>query len=1054
MFKRSVIIFLAFAVAAVVLFLSLLADKSDSKRDERTNVEINTTDPWHPPNPNQTDSGQFRATGESSHVYVRTKNDRGQIFVFSGDSFEPLTEAMNEIQMTKPMARIHLKPGERVMEIRADEGVFIAPDLQPRSGDFQGNVVVTLFETKKGEKLSLAQDSPNVVLRVFLEEASFDIESGSIEGDGEVMVTGERFEFLGKGLRMTYNEVRRRLQELIITRGRELRMSRHAGERSRTEASESKAGQPAQPSMTGTPMQYYRAVFHDQVTVQTDAGRVANCDTLEVTFGTRRNSKDDNMLQQFRTRKKNARGQDSGEGKVPGGPGDQATSHANLHLAPIQQHILFAAIALTNEDARSLFTRHDDDVVVNWAGKLEVNPLEQKPEMLAGPNDFSFRLRGPMRLTTMKEDLIIHAQLMEYFHNAARLRLASINQNPIAFNAQAWGVMHTNELIVDVAEERAIFHGKGDWKSHGERNVIADLNPAGNFAGRYDRLPPGTAMSWHDRLVVSFYMDENAGGENSKPGSLGDIQAIKRARFHGDVNIYHPDFDLRGDMLTAGLDPPDASTGRQRLSDLNAMGNIHVLSHADKPEDQLNMRSNELIIGLETLENGDLRPNEVLARGDVHARQRDLSLLAGELLVELDTADDELTLKPSSRSKSTTKVNYKRVIASQDVHVEIELSDDTVEIGATKLIVEDDQVEFFGERGDPATMGTSKGMLISNHFVLDQIKETLHAMGKGTFDIYASVLDEESDPRFADRKLLLSTTWRDNMHYDNLNNYVQFIGNVLARSKRNNSTMQLRGDDLRLDITTNKKETQKPANGEKSLLSRGDRSLQRIAVHGSAQFIAANWGQFGNDRPETRVTIEGPMLTFDSATERVQVLGQGRMGIEDYREKTAEQSTSEDPLAQVSGRGATLFTWKDQLNLDFRYNDMLILDQVQMLHVPLGSDKSVQVDCHRLVADLADTGGLNVLQHTKPDHVDLREVKADGNVRVLGYDHEIYTDHLDYTHYDQTMLLHGDLGNDTRVIDTSAGMTSLRVRKIKWDLQQNRFEIIDMGRGTIPIQRR
>ena len=1036
MFKRFVIIFLACAAATVVLFLTLLTDPSDSQQGKRSDVQMDPDIAWNLP-----DSARpgLLAPGRGTPLNIRTKNERGQIFEFQGDSLDPLDNAMNMVRLIQPVSRIHLKPGERVLEIRADEGTFIAPGLQPRSGDFQGNVVVTLFETQGGKQINLSPDSPHIALRIFLDEASFDLEAGSIDSEGPVYVTSRRFEFKGRGLRMTYNEVRKRLQELIITRGESLRLTRHAPKKPTEDPAPAQPVSDAGDDATAAPLiQYYKAVFHDEVVITEPTGGIRDCNRMEITFGIERGEKDDQLLQNLGPRRKNSKDKSS---RIK-------TGASAVSADPVTQ-VLLNVIAQTGRDSRSLFTPRDDDIVVTWKGKLTVLPQPDKPASLKGKNDFLFDLYGaPMRITTVKEDLVINAAKLSYLNHAARLKLDGDAEHLLTFIAEQWGVMRTDGLTIDVKEERAIFHGAGAWKAHGERNVIAEIEPERQFGSRYDRLPPGTTLAWHDKLVVNFYMREDGRREG-----LGDIKAVERAVFHGDVNIYHPDFDLRADSMTAALLTPDAETGKQRLNDMRAQGNIHVISRADDPDDQMNLRSRELIVGLETLPNGNLRPTGVLAKGAVRARQRELTLMSNELLVELQQSDDDdTTLRKTRPEPSTSKVEYKRITARDDVRVEIEQSDDTVEISANTLVVEGDEIQFFGQDNQPASMATSKGMIVAQHLVLDQVRETLHAIGAGTFDIFAAVLEEDGDHRFMDRELLLSTTWRDNMHYDNKNNYVQFIGNVLSRAKRENSTSQLRADDVRLDLAV--LEDTGGAGGDNKLLSRGNRSLDRIAAHGNVQFIAADWGRFGADKPQTRVTIEGQVVTFESATQRVQVIGQGRMGVEDYSEKDVMERLDADPLAQVSGRGATLFTWADQLNLDFKHNDMLILGQVQMMHVPQGKsiNEGVQVDCRRLVADLIETGGLNMLHRDKVDHVNLREVLANDDVRVIGHGHEIYTDTLDYTHYDQIMMLEANAGNNTTVHNTESNFTT-RARKIKWHLQDNRIEIINVGRGTLPVRR-
>ncbi len=107
-------------------------------------------------------------------------------------------------------------------------------------------------------------------------------------------------------------------------------------------------------------------------------------------------------------------------------------------------------------------------------------------------------------------------------------------------------------------------------------------------------------------------------------------------------------------------------------------------------------------------------------------------------------------------------------------------------------------------------------------------------------------------------------------------------------------------------------------------------------------------------------------MTFDNLAQQVQVIGPGHMLIEDYRSASpgngraiaaatsaanpASQPTTDatDPTIHFSGRGKTLFTWTGQLTLDAYHNDMLIEQEVQMVHATPENTDPVQLDCRAL----------------------------------------------------------------------------------------------------------
>ena len=127
-------------------------------------------------------------------------NKKGQLLQLFGQSLTPLPEGVSAVQ--KPMARLHSSQS-RVLEIKADRGSFIAPENQPRSGEFSDNVVVTVYESPRGRNVDLSPESKDIKLRAYLQDARFDLQLGQIDSNGLVHLTSDRMDFRGRGLSMT-----------------------------------------------------------------------------------------------------------------------------------------------------------------------------------------------------------------------------------------------------------------------------------------------------------------------------------------------------------------------------------------------------------------------------------------------------------------------------------------------------------------------------------------------------------------------------------------------------------------------------------------------------------------------------------------------------------------------------------------------------------------------------------------------------------------------------------------------------------------------------------
>jgi hypothetical protein len=148
---------------------------------------------------------------------LRVTEDRRTLLTY--DDIDPKPQGVFDV--TRPDARIFFSP-QRVMTIEADQGTIVAPGNQPREGDFQGHVIVTLYRSEDGQPVSL-KGLGDIAVRVYLERAQFDLELGRLHSDGPVHLTGRTVDFRGRELLLKFNELHNRLQRLKITHGQVLR---------------------------------------------------------------------------------------------------------------------------------------------------------------------------------------------------------------------------------------------------------------------------------------------------------------------------------------------------------------------------------------------------------------------------------------------------------------------------------------------------------------------------------------------------------------------------------------------------------------------------------------------------------------------------------------------------------------------------------------------------------------------------------------------------------------------------------------------------------------
>jgi hypothetical protein len=186
---------------------------------------------------------------------------------FFYQSLTPQEQGVFEI--VKPQARFYVAPW-RVIHMQSDEGRFVAPDNHPLSGEFRKNIVVTVFQCEENQTIDLAPNSPHRLLEFHItDSAQFDTVQGEIKSDSDVeLVTPitQQVTFKGKGMRLVYNELNRRIEYMEITHGKSLRHDPNA--RGIVPADEKK---PAEKSATKKPeepkasplVQYYRVTFSE-----------------------------------------------------------------------------------------------------------------------------------------------------------------------------------------------------------------------------------------------------------------------------------------------------------------------------------------------------------------------------------------------------------------------------------------------------------------------------------------------------------------------------------------------------------------------------------------------------------------------------------------------------------------------------------------------------------------------------------------------------------------------------------------------------------------------
>ncbi len=1082
MIKRVLWTLAAVVVAAVIFLLTLRADPAR----QRDAAPLTPLPGW------QTAASEGTAPNVGQY-FIEFPGEKGLIYQLFGAALNPLPQGV--LRVEQPMARIHLKRNQRVVQIEAQRATFVAPDNRPRSGTFEGDVVLTFFECRSGQKLDLRADSPHAQLRLHMQGASFNLELGEVRSDGAVRLVTREFEFRGRELDLIFNQLHRRLDRLEIAKGDTLRIRADAERRGNQRPESAKpenAADPAAPDAAqDSADQYYRALFADDVRITAQQNEVT-ADDLEVLFGLSLAANANRSLQPER---------------------EASTTSADASPSATETP---AGAALPDS-----LPPQPDDIVVQWAGALLVTPLEAQPPTLRDVRDALLTLRGqPVRITPPRGQIITCAQL-SFQRGSDQVTLDSDELHPVVLEAPQMGALRARKMVLDIRQGSGQILGGGALRTTGAEQVSQEM----------------VGIQWSDRVDLAFYPPDDAADALAPAGAAdpgldaklgGSLRALRSIVFRGDVRVDHVQFDLRSDLLSIGLTAPQDT--RQDLSSLVASGDVQFNFHARQLEQRFNVDSDVLEVVLEQHANGRPRARQVVARGNVHAVRPGQVLQTERLTVNLRHPDDpqespeprfdptQLTggvavpqathaldrmLGPKPATTQTAaptpaasapksllqwqdqpatdqpadavavadananpgrEVSLRNIVAQGAVRVRLE--QENLEVTAQRLIADEQQVEIFGTPDTPAEARRIDGVLRGNHLVLVPATETLYVIGAGSLRNQAAEAGVAEVPG-------LAVFWQDNMQFHNQSGLARFYGNVRAASRRGGETTDLEADVVSIEfhtfaalkqvlqrtgedaaLTDPRQGTLKPdANiDERTRMLQGLQQIKTVTADGGVIFEAADWEKRPGEKLLTRMRLTGPTISFDNViSEEIIVKGAGTLLAEERRPRE-KQDADGDPRKQVhfGGAGATLFTWQGQLALNLVHNDMKIEDQVQVLHVPPGESDIFQLDCQRFLADLEATGGLGVWMSSRTPRPELVAVYADRDVRVLNRNREITTDHLEYTHFDRTIVLRAEEGKLSRIVDADGNTGGARL--FRWNLREDRMEIVDPGRISAPVR--
>jgi YD repeat-containing protein len=1065
----------------VVLLAVVLSDRS-ARTVEPTRIGITSEQlpkaPGEKDKPKKGMSPDLLNTAERTMIQRTDKTTGRLLQQFTWKKLTPHEQGIYDL--IEPQATLYLK-ANRVIEMHSDTGRFLAPDNYPQSGDFNGHLVLNVYESPENTRPELRPDSPHRLVRIKMDAATFDKTIGEVRSESPVDLytpsTGQ-VQFKGKGLKLIYNEVSGRIEYLEIAQGENVRFNPDAEKQKKsptpTPAPGSEAAQPntaasvtpADPAAkkAGKPLQFYRVTFERDVKVLQE-GRTVRADTLVAFFALDPASM------------KDTRSPAPGSAPKSSSIDDPQQVAAMMpvimgRIVNVMPMLLAQATADPAAKAAPKKTIIDDmipgakDVVMTWGGKMIMVPVDQPPSELTGPGDQLIRFEGsPATVTDADGRMVCHT--IEYTKLTQVLVATGSPAFPLRIISPDLGVIAAPKLTVNLAADNGSFTGPGylravdpvaDAAMLAPIKTAAAENAGKNPAKKGDRksaLPVGFRIGWAQALDLTFSRrapGTKPTGAVAGSSTLTEGGSLESATFRGDVTVEDPKLKMKSRELAARFAPASPGAKNSQLKTIDAAGDV-----AAKFEDGT-LDAQKLHIDTAPDAEGKFQPSRLIADGSAKLTQKTDSLAANHIdatLVQKSAAKNTSGKKKAPSTISATDASPEKL--SLDVgllkarqNVVLTRSDGTV-IHADSLDA-DNPANWAVFTGTPVVITrpgdkTKKGVSGDEFRVLKLRLETIgdpalkryKAIGEGAGSLVYYEGGAEGKP--ATRT---DVSWTHGMVYDGQSNVVQVTGFVTAENKNdrlrinkiqsNQMTLELIDPALERQLiapTGSKKGTQTDKSSDKFAIGEGmgGARLRRLVARDNVKLTSGDYVETVTPNGKrldaiTRVYITGPVLVYRTVDNVAEVIGPGAMLVEDYRQAAATKEGTQIEGMKLTGRGKTSFEWSKKLTMDKMRGEINYDGDVHMVHVPQGDDqKYIKLDCQTLTADTANDPG-KAPDPTGPSGFGatrLSRVTATGAVQWLSGDHLITAGNLVYDEPSRSLLLVGPSGRKGQFIDLRQG---------------------------------
>ena len=1013
--------------------------------------------------------------GKGGQIIVRDKQHRIQtIYRFS--AWDKVGE---RFRLKDPSVEWNLRGGETV-RIQAREGVVSAQDVAGRwtvrNGELSGDVWITLDRNVDPQRPPL-QGRPDDAVRIHVDNLFFDGDLLTIQTDSLVNVFSREADILGRGLRLSWSEGPRELRELRIVQGeymcvregmdrfmREMSLpgsvvqpaapvpaaSPRAQARSRDDVWAAAlphvpvmpvglafAGPPAVPSnaparttkpkpatvadATSQPaVEYYNAMFSDNVTVTQGARYLRGAEELKLVF-------------EFRSPKRE---------ETAGRAATQAAKSAGGDKLPGDKPLPAKPPAATGQPG--------EPMVITWNGPLVITPARDGERRA---KRFDVTARGPrMELTDGASKAA--CQAFTFLSPPQRGELEGTVDEPVHLS------MVSGERVI--APKVRFDRGSGVVNLDGAGSMFMPASAAAIAReGRprtTDKPAEDVNIAWSKSVVAGMGLRPDAQAGRQR-------EFLKSADFSGDVVVQQgPQRTLKAQELAVQFRiPQTAAEAANRMTALHAAGDVYLAD--DETGDFI--KSKVLDVKMDAAADSDrIFPRLAVATGDVSARQEKTEITSETLTVTFNQVKDE--------KSGQLRVRPIRLESAGTVHIIDRTGNDLV-VADGASVISDLVARTAVLGGKPARVAQKDNTIEGEKIFLDQAAEVVRVLSPGKIHFLS---DTDMSGNKVDIARPVDITWVKSLDYRGKDRNVEVFGDV--RLDTAGDTMHC--GEMRVLLAPQEKlaapgalvsrPSSRPAlalQPRRIAMVLADKNCRMESVRKDPEGFLAQ-----------RILLKSEKVQYDAEARKLTCPTPGTMVAEDYRppDKKAKGPPA-DPLGggSVDRPSQTAFQWAKSMEMDQAQRLVKLAGDVQMAHrggaevvlleklnvrpwEKLPTGRKTFMNCDRMLAKFAPPppapvavaaapapvgSGDSILGASGPQMGPLDLFDAYGNVNLQDGPRQVLCQRLLYERASDIALIYGALPDEAPkdailyLQEPGKPVSFTRSPKITWYRQTNRI---------------